>query len=89
MAAFRGAPPVMAFLPEYGPPMMIYWYARSLVLASVSGGLIVSHATAGAAASTAAGSGMVTGMLIALVTAIGAMAWGLRSVKTLEEAHRI
>jgi len=32
---------------------------------------------------------MVTGMLIALVTAIGAMAWGLRSVKTLEEAHRI
>lgn len=89
MAAFRGAPPVMAFLPEYGPPMMIYWYARPLVLASVSGGLIVSHATAGAAASTAAGSGMVTGMLIALVTAIGAMAWGLRSVKTLEEAHRI
>ena len=44
VAAFRGRPPFLAFLPDVGPMLMTLWFARSLLLCAVIGGLLTSRA---------------------------------------------
>ena len=44
VAAFRGRPPFLAFLPDVGPMVMTLWFARSLVLCAVVGGLLTARA---------------------------------------------
>jgi hypothetical protein len=44
VAAFRGRPPFLAFLPDVGPMLMTLWFARSLLLCAVIGGLLTARA---------------------------------------------
>ena len=44
VAAFRGRPPFLAFLPDVGPMLMTLWFARSLLLCAVVAGLLTSRA---------------------------------------------
>lgn len=81
LGAFRGAPPDTSFVPEFGPIAMVYWYARPLVLAAVSGGLLLARG-----ADTAYPLGAAA---IALVIGCGGLAWGLSRARALELAHRL
>ncbi len=80
LAAFRGRPPLMAFLPESGPMLLALWFARPIVVAVVGGGGL-----------TALASSRGLGPGLAVVAAAGALLtvwWGLSRVDALESAHR-
>ena len=81
VAAFRGRPPFLAFLPDVGPMVMTLWFARSLVLCAVVGGLL----TARAAHDVVLGSPGVT-----LLAAVGlCWLWGRRTLRSAADEHRI
>ena len=72
MAAFRGLPPIGAFGPNGGVPMMIFWYAKPLLAT-----LILGTATAAWAARAATPWTVFSWLLLA---SAGVMAWGLALV---------
>ena len=81
VAAFRGRPPFLAFLPDVGPMVLTLWFARSLVLCAVVGGLL----TARAAHAVVLGSSGVT-----LLAAVGlCWLWGRRTLRSAADEHRI
>ena len=80
MAAFRGTPPEMSFVPEVGPMTMAYWYGRPLAVA-VSGGLLL-----GSLADSRGWAPVLLGAELALAVAI--IAYGIRLARRLELGHR-
>lgn len=76
MAAFRGAPPERAFIPESGPTTMVMWYSRPFVVAVA---LISATVIVSAPAGPALGAGGAALLAIA----------GVAAVRRLELAHRI
>ena len=81
VAAFRGRPPLLAFLPEVGPVAMTFWYARPLVLAALTGGLLTARA---------AGAGVPPASWVGLgFTAAGATYWARRTLRTAADEHRV
>ena len=81
VAAFRGRPPFLAFLPDVGPMVMTLWFARSLVLCAVLGGLL----TARAADAVVLGSPGVT----LVVTVALCWLWGRRTLRSAADEHRV
>jgi len=81
VAAFRGRPPILAFLPEVGPMAMAFWYARPLILGAVTGGLLTSRA--------AVGSVPAASWFALFATVAGAAWWARRALRTAADEHRI
>ncbi len=81
VAAFRGRPPLLAFLPEVGPTAMTFWFARPLVLCALTGALLTSRAAElGVSATSWVGLG---------VTAAGAGLWAWRTLRAAADEHRV
>jgi hypothetical protein len=81
VAAFRGRPPFLAFLPDVGPVLMTLWFARSLVLAAVVGGLLTSRA---------ARLGVVGPSATTLVVAVAlGWLWARRTLRSAADEHRV
>jgi len=78
LAAFRGQPPRLAFVPETGPFLLALWYARPLLVALVGAGAFL-----GAADGTRLGP-LVPAAVVSVLTVL----WGLSRVEALELAHR-
>ncbi len=80
LAAFRGQPPRLAFLPTAGPGLMAVWFAGPFLLAVVPGAVLTAVASSrGPGAGTAAA---------AAAAALLTLRWGLARVTRLEDAHR-
>ncbi len=88
MAAFRGSPPEPAFVPEVGPMMMVYWYARPLVLAAVSGGLFLAGLADLSDRTDPAGLWRLV-LLSGAVLAAFSLAYGIYLARKLELGHRV
>ncbi|MEO5608154.1 MAG: hypothetical protein ABIQ61_00155 [Ornithinibacter sp.] len=81
VASFRGQPPDLVFLPELGPAAMAFWYARPLILAGLTGGLLTARLGA---------SGLFEPAAIALlITLTGAGFWARRALRSAADAHRV
>jgi len=81
VAAFRGRPPFLAFLPDVGPMVMTLWFARSLVLCAVVGGLLTARAA------HAGGPGASGATLLVAVALCGL--WGYRTLRSAADEHRV
>ena len=81
VAAFRGRPPFLAFLPDVGPMVMTLWFARSLVLCAVVGGLLTARAA------HVGGPGASGATLLAAVALCGL--WGYRTLRSAADEHRV
>ena len=81
VAAFRGRPPFLAFIPDVGPFLMTLWFARSLLLCAVLGGLLTARA---------AHLGVVgpSGLWLALAVAVGSW-WGRSTLRSASNEHRV
>lgn len=79
LAAFRGAAPVTAFVPEFGPMSLVLWYARPLLVAAFGAGLLGARATQ---------TGSLPGGLFAGVSGAALIGLGLWRARELELAHR-
>ena len=81
VAAFRGRPPFLAFLPEVGPMVMTLWFARSLVLSAVVGGLLTARA---------AHLGMLGPSGATLLATVALYWWwGRRTLRSAADEHRV
>ncbi len=81
VAAFRGRPPFLAFLPDVGPMVMTLWFARSLVLCALVGGLLTARA---------ADQGVLGATGLTLVTAVAlSWLWGRRTLRSAADEHRV
>jgi hypothetical protein len=81
VAAFRGRPPFLAFLPEVGPFAMTLWFARSLLVCALVGGLLTSRA---------ARVGVVGPVGAWLVVAVAlTWWWGRRALQSAALEHRV
>jgi hypothetical protein len=81
VAAFRGRPPFLAFLPDVGPMVMTLWFARSLVLCALVGGLLTARAAA---------AGVLGATGLSLVTAVAlCWLWGRRTLRAAADEHRV
>ncbi len=81
VSAFRGRPPFLAFLPDVGPMVMTLWFARSLVLCALVGGLLTARA---------ADQGVLGGTGLSLVTAVSlGWLWGRRTLRSAADEHRV
>lgn len=81
VAAFRGRPPFLAFLPDVGPMLMTLWFARSLLLCAVVAGLLTSRA---------AHLGVVgpSGLWLAFAVAVSWW-WGRSTLRSAANEHRV
>ena len=80
VAAFRGRPPFLAFLPDVGPMVMTLWFARSLVLCAVVGGLLTARAAhLGVLGPSGPPSGAVALCWL----------WGRRTLRSAADEHRV
>jgi hypothetical protein len=81
VAAFRGRPPFLAFLPDVGPMLMTLWFARSLLLCAVIGGLLTARA---------AHVGVIgpSGVWLAFAVAV-CWWWGHSTLRTAANEHRV
>ena len=81
VAAFRGRPPFLAFLPDVGPMVMTLWFARSLVLCAVVGGVLTARA---------ARLGVLGPSGVTLLVAVGLCSlWGQRTLRSAADEHRV
>ena len=81
VAAFRGRPPFLAFLPDVGPMVMTLWFARSLVLCALVGGLLTARA---------ADQGVLGATGLSLVAAVAlCWLWGRRTLRSAADEHRV
>ena len=81
VASFRGRPPFLAFLPDVGPMVMTLWFARSLVLCALVGGLLTGRA---------AQLGVLGGTGLTLLTAVAlCWLWGRRTLRSAANEHRV
>ena len=81
VAAFRGRPPFLAFLPDVGPMVMTLWFARSLVLCALAGGLLTARA---------ADQGVLGSTGLTLVAAVAlSWLWGRRTLRSAADEHRV
>ena len=81
VAAFRGRPGFLAFIPNVGPVVMTLWFARSFLLVAVVGGLL----TARSARPGLLGPGL-TWLALAVVLA---WLWGRRTLRSAADEHRV
>ena len=81
VAAFRGRPGFLAFLPDIGPVAMTAWFARSFLLVALVGGLL----TARSASPDRLGPGLAQlAVAVALV-----WLWGRRTLRSAADDHRV
>ncbi len=81
VAAFRGRPPFLAFLPDVGPMVMTLWFARSLVLCALVGGLLTARASH---------QGVFGSSGAALLAAVAlCWLWGRRTLRSAANEHRV
>lgn len=81
VAAFRGRPPFLAFLPEVGPVLMTLWFARSLALCAVIGGLLTARASH---------QGVLGSPGVTLMVAVAlCWWWGWRTLRSAADEHRV
>jgi hypothetical protein len=81
VAAFRGRPPFLAFIPDVGPVVMTLWFARSLVLCALVGGLLTGRA---ARLGVIGSTGVTLAVAVALV-----WLWGRRTLRHAADEHRV
>lgn len=81
VTAFRGRPPFLAFIPDVGPVIMTLWFARSLALCAVAGGLLTARAAHDGVVGPA---GLTLGVTVALTGL-----WGRRTLRAAADEHRI
>ena len=81
VTAFRGRPPFLAFIPDVGPVIMTLWFARSLALCAVAGGLLTGRA---AHEGVVGAAGLTLG-----ATALLTWLWGRRTLRSAADEHRI
>jgi hypothetical protein len=81
VAAFRGRPPFLAFIPDVGPVLMTLWFARSLLLCAVIGGLLTARA---------AHLGVVGPSAVWLLFAVAVCGWwGRSTLRSAANEHRV
>ena len=81
VAAFRGRPPFLAFIPDVGPVLMTLWFARSLLLCAVVGGLLTARA---------AHLGVVGLSAVWLLFAVAVCSWwGRSTLRSAANEHRV
>jgi len=81
VAAFRGRPPFLAFIPDVGPVLMTLWFARSLLLCAVIGGLLTARA---------AHLGVVGPSALWLLFAVAVCVWwGRSTLRSAANEHRV
>ena len=81
VAAFRGRPPFLAFLPDVGPTLMTLWFARSLVLCALVGGLLTARASH---------QGVLGASGVTLLAAVAlCWLWGRRTLRSAANEHRV
>jgi len=81
VAAFRGRPGFLAFLPDIGPVALTLWFARSFLLVAVVGGLLTTRAAG------ANGFGPAVALLVVAVAL--AWTWGWYTLRSASNGHRV